>query len=48
MRLGRAYLVSGDDTKAKSADQDFLTLCRDADPDMPILKQAKAGYAKLQ
>jgi hypothetical protein len=34
--------------RAISAYQDFLTLCKDADPDLPILKQAKAQYAKLQ
>jgi DNA-binding winged helix-turn-helix (wHTH) protein/tetratricopeptide (TPR) repeat protein len=45
--LGRAYALSGDKTKAKSAYQDFLTLWKDADPDIPILKQAKAEYAKL-
>jgi eukaryotic-like serine/threonine-protein kinase len=33
--------------KAKAAYQDFLTLWKDADPDIPILKQAKAEYAKL-
>jgi predicted Zn-dependent protease len=45
--LGRAYALSGDTTKAKSAYQDFLTLWKDADSDIPILKQAKAEYAKL-
>ena len=34
--------------KAREAYQDFLTLWKDADPDIPILKQAKAEYAKLQ
>ena len=34
--------------KAKAAYQDFLTLWKDADPDIPILKQAKAEYAKMQ
>jgi DNA-binding winged helix-turn-helix (wHTH) protein len=48
LQLGRAYAVSGDKTKAKSAYQDFLTLWKDADPDVPIFKQAKAEYAKLQ
>jgi eukaryotic-like serine/threonine-protein kinase len=48
LQLGRAYAISGDTTKAKSAYQDFLTLWKDADPDIPILKQAKAEYAKLQ
>ena len=48
LQLGRAYVVSGDRTRAKSAYQDFLTLWKDADPDIPILKQARAEYAKLQ
>jgi DNA-binding winged helix-turn-helix (wHTH) protein/tetratricopeptide (TPR) repeat protein len=47
LQLGRAYVLSGDKTKAKIAYQDFLTLWRDADPDIPILKQAKSEYAKL-
>jgi eukaryotic-like serine/threonine-protein kinase len=46
--LGRAYATQGDTAKAKAAYQDFLTLWKDADPDIPILKQAKAEYAKLQ
>jgi hypothetical protein len=46
--LARAYVLQGDTTKAKSAYLDFLTLWKDADPDIPILKQAKAEYAKLQ
>jgi eukaryotic-like serine/threonine-protein kinase len=48
LQLGRAYAMAGDTAKAKSAYQDFLTLWKDADPDIPILKQAKAEYAKLQ
>jgi eukaryotic-like serine/threonine-protein kinase len=48
LELGRAYALSGDKTKAQAAYQDFLTLWKDADPDIPILKQAKAEYAKLQ
>ncbi len=48
LQLARACALSGDKTKAKIAYQDFLTLWRDADPDMPILKQAKVEYAKLQ
>ena len=47
-QLGRAYALSGDTAKAKAAYKDFLTLWKDADPDIPILKQAKAEYAKLQ
>jgi DNA-binding winged helix-turn-helix (wHTH) protein/Tfp pilus assembly protein PilF len=48
LQLGRAYALAGDMTKAQSAYQDFLSLWKDADPDIPILKQAKAEYAKLQ
>jgi serine/threonine protein kinase len=48
LQLGRAYAMQGDTTKAKSAYQDFLALWKDADPDIPILKEAKAEYAKLQ
>ena len=48
LELGRAYALTGDTTKAKMAYQDFLTLWKDADPDIPLLKQAKAEYAKLQ
>jgi serine/threonine protein kinase/Flp pilus assembly protein TadD len=46
--LARAYSMQGDTTNARSAYQDFLTLWKDADPDIPILKEAKAEYAKLQ
>jgi serine/threonine protein kinase/tetratricopeptide (TPR) repeat protein len=48
LQIGRAYAMQGDTAKAKAAYQDFLTLWKDADPDIPILKQAKAEYAKLQ
>jgi serine/threonine protein kinase/tetratricopeptide (TPR) repeat protein len=48
LQLGRAYAVYGDTAKSKAAYQDFLTLWKDADPDIPILKQAKAEYAKLR
>ena len=48
LQLGRAYVVSGDMTKAKNAYQDFLTLWKDADPDIPVLKQARAEYARLR
>jgi hypothetical protein len=40
--------MAGDNAKARIAYQDFLTLWKDADPDIPILKEAKAEYAKLQ
>ncbi|MGA9711250.1 MAG: tetratricopeptide repeat protein, partial [Candidatus Sulfotelmatobacter sp.] len=46
--LARAYALSGDTAKAKAAYLDFFTLWKDADPDVPILKQAKAESAKLQ
>ena len=48
LQLGRAFALSGEKTKAMTAYQDFLTLWKDADPDIPIFKQAKAEYAKLQ
>ena len=48
LQLARAYAMQGDAVRAKAAYQDFLTLWKDADPDIPILKQAKAEYAKLQ
>jgi hypothetical protein len=44
----RASAMQGDTARAKAAYQDFLTLWKDADPDVPILKQAKAEYAKLK
>ena len=47
LQLGRAYAMQGDTAKARAAYQDFLTLWKDADPDIPILKQAKAEFAKL-
>jgi serine/threonine protein kinase len=47
-QLGSAYALAGDKDKARTAYQDFLTLWKDADPDIPILKQAKAEYEKLQ
>ncbi len=46
--LARACAMQGDTAKARTAYQDFLTLWKDADPDIPILKQAKAEYAKLR
>jgi hypothetical protein len=46
--MGRAYVLAGDSAKAKAAYQEFFGLWKDADPDIPILKQAKAEYAKLQ
>jgi eukaryotic-like serine/threonine-protein kinase len=46
--LARAYAIQKDMDKAKAAYQDFLTLWKDADPDISIYKQAKTEYAKLQ
>jgi tetratricopeptide (TPR) repeat protein len=48
LELGRAYMLQGDTSKARSAYQDFFTIWKDADLDIPILKQAKIEYAKLQ
>jgi hypothetical protein len=46
--LARAYVIGRDNARARVAYQDFFTLWKDADPDIPILKEAKAEYAKLQ
>jgi predicted Zn-dependent protease len=46
--LARAYALQGDTAKAHAAYNDFFTLWKDADRDIPILKQAKAEYAKLK
>ena len=46
LELARAYAMQHDAAKAKAAYQDFLTLWKDADPDIPILKEAQAEYAK--
>jgi len=40
--------LKSDTAKTRTAYQDFFTLWKDADPDIPILKEAKAEYAKLQ
>jgi eukaryotic-like serine/threonine-protein kinase len=45
--LARAYALQGDTAKAKSAYQDILSFWKDADPDLPTVKQVKAEYAKL-
>ena len=44
----RAAMLSGDRAKARKAYQDFLLLWKDAEADLPLLKQAQAEYAKLQ
>ena len=46
--LARPSALQNDSQKARAAYNDFLTLWKDADPDIPILKQAKAEYAKLK
>ncbi len=46
--LGRAYALSGDAARARTAYQDFFALWKDADADVPILKTAKAEYEKLK
>jgi eukaryotic-like serine/threonine-protein kinase len=48
LQLGRSYLAIRNKEKARNLYQDFLTLWKDADPNIPILKEAKAEYAKLQ
>jgi len=48
LQLGRAYAMQGDTAKSRAAYKDFLTLWKDADPDIPILIQAKAEYAELK
>jgi tetratricopeptide (TPR) repeat protein len=48
LQLARAYNLSGNPAKAKATYEDFFSLWKDADADVPILKEAKAEYAKLQ
>jgi tetratricopeptide (TPR) repeat protein len=48
LQLARAYALSGDTPKARTSYQDFFALWKDADPDIPILKEARTEYAKLQ
>jgi hypothetical protein len=47
LQLGRVFVLSGDRTKAKAAYETFLSSWKDADPDVPILKRARAEYARL-
>jgi tetratricopeptide (TPR) repeat protein len=47
LQLGRAYAMAGDTAKARAAYQDFLALWKDADEDLPLLKEAKAEYGKV-
>jgi Tfp pilus assembly protein PilF len=46
--MARGYALAGDAAKSRTAYQNCFTLWKDADPDIPILKQAQAEYAKLQ
>jgi eukaryotic-like serine/threonine-protein kinase len=46
--LGRSYALARDVARARTAYQDFFALWKDADPDIPILKQARSEYAKLK
>ena len=46
--MARSSALAGDTAKAKKAFQDFFELWKDADPDLPVLKQAKAEYARLR
>ena len=46
--LGRAYALAGDSARARTAYQDFLALWKDADADIPILRQAKSEYATVK
>ena len=48
LRLARAYALQGDKAKSRMAYQDFFALWKDADQDIPVLKEAKAEYAKLK
>jgi len=48
LQLGRVFVLSGDRTKAKAVYEAFLAIWKDADPDVPILKSARAEYARVQ
>lgn len=48
LQIGRAYALRGDTDKARAAYEDFLALWKDADPDIPVLRNAKAEYQKLK
>ena len=48
LNLARAYTMQGDMTKARTAYQDFFAIWKDADEDLPILREAKAEYGKLK
>lgn len=48
LQLGRALDMAGDSNKAKAAYEDFFTIWKHADPQIPVLQQAKAEYANLR
>jgi hypothetical protein len=48
LQLGRAERLMGDNASARKSYEEFLTIWKDADPDIPIYRQAKAEYAKLR
>jgi hypothetical protein len=48
LQIARAYQLIGDEPSARKSYQDFLTLWKDADPDLPVYQQAKAEYARLR
>jgi eukaryotic-like serine/threonine-protein kinase len=48
LNIARVFALQGDSAKARTAYQDFLASWKDVDPDIPVYKQAKAEYAKLQ
>ena len=48
LQLGRAYALAGDSIKARSSYQEFFALWKDAEPDIPVLKEAKAEYQQIR
>jgi hypothetical protein len=48
LQLGRAYAGAEDKAKARTMFEDFLSLWQDADPDIPVLREAKVEYARLR
>ncbi len=48
LQMGRAFAMSGEHAKARTAYQDFFRLWNEADPDIPVLQKAKAEYEKLR
>ena len=48
LQLARAWTLAGDKGAAQKAYNDFFTICKDADPDIPVLKEAKSASAKLR